>query len=132
MVWEWVAVAGGGAVGALVRFAVTAWAQTHLGASFPWGTLIVNVCGCFLLGALAAFTQLYPSWSPVTARLLGVGFLGALTTFSTFGVETIRAYLEGQPGIAALNVLANLLAGLSAVLLGIGAGRLLARMIGAA
>lgn len=106
-----------GALGAWARFATAVGMNHWLGEGFPWGTLAVNVLGCFCLGCLAHFGEQYLSreWK----LILGVGFLGALTTFSTFGLETVTRWNAGQAWIALTNVFCNLFFGLLAVWLGI-------------
>ena len=107
-----------GACGAMARYGVGLWTHRVLGPHFAFGTLAVNVIGCLLLGILLSVersTQL----AGVPLRLLGaVGFLGAFTTFSTFGFETFRYVQEGAANLAFLNVAANLVLGLGAVWLG--------------
>ena len=105
-------VAFGAAVGAPLRYLVDRFVQSRHDSVFPWGTLTVNVAGSFLLGLLAASVS--GSW----LTLLGTGFCGALTTYSTFGFETVRLVQERAGFYAFLNVLANVLAGLGAALLG--------------
>lgn len=102
----------GGAIGAPVRFLADRWVTTRLPGPFPWGTLAVNVVGSFVLGLLAASA---PQW---LLALGGVGFCGALTTFSTFSFETVRLAEEGRWGAATLNVAAGVV--LSAVALCLG------------
>ncbi len=117
-------VAVGGAFGAVSRYAVSGWALALFGAGFPYGTLAVNVIGCFLLGALmhvGTATELIPE---VWRVGLSIGFLGGLTTFSTFGYETYVGLEEGQWLVPVGNVAANLILGLTAVW----AGMLLARI----
>lgn len=114
-------VALGGALGALARWSVTRSMQAWLGPAFPWGTLAVNVAGCVALayiGTAAARTP--PTWlTPPVRDALAVGFLGALTTFSTFGFDTFRTWERGELGLAAVNVAANLLLGLGGCWLGV-------------
>ncbi len=88
------AVAAGGALGALGRYLVLSWLGHRLGFDFPFGMLAVNVFGSFLAGLLLALTStVWPA--PLELRLfLGLGILGAFTTFSTFAMDT--AYLAGQ------------------------------------
>ena len=113
------AIACGGALGALSRYGVSSWAFHQFGNAFPYGTLIVNVVGCFLLGVLSQVST-HSSPLPYAVRAaLTVGFLGALTTFSTFGYETFAQLEQRQPGMALLNVGANLALGLLTVWLGI-------------
>lgn len=114
------AVAVGGAAGAVTRYCLSAWVHQRLGVSFPFGTLAVNVLGCFLLGVLAQYAHGVQDIPLQLRLLLATGGLGALTTFSTFGYETIVYYHDRGAPVALLNVLANLVLGITAVLLGIG------------
>ena len=117
----WVGFAG--ALGALVRYGVSVAALRWWGAGFPLGTLIVNLVGCFLLGMVTELGVERGMISPELRAVLGTGFLGALTTFSTFGVETFRAAEVGQWGVAAVNVGLNLAGGLALVGCGVWAAR---------
>lgn len=119
--WPTIFVALGGALGALTRYGISlGFAQPERGL-FPWGTLVANLSGCFLVGLLVGSGLLEKNSS---ARLgLGTGYLGALTTLSAFGVETIKQ-LEGHEwSLALANVVANLALGLIAVFLGMVLGR---------
>lgn len=118
MIREIVIVASGGAVGAVARYAIAGLSYRWFSTALPWGTLIVNVIGCFALGALAEYNQIHRLTNQWTLGV-GVGFLGALTTFSTFGHETIRLWEKGQSLHAVGNVAMNLVAGLIAVAVGI-------------
>jgi len=111
-------VAAGAAVGAPLRYLVDRFVQRRTGATFPWGTLTVNVTGSVLLGLLSAWPD------RTVSLLLGVGFCGAFTTYSTFGYETVRLAEEGARPSAALNVAGTLAAGLAAAALGVWLGRL--------
>jgi CrcB protein len=102
----------GGAVGAPARYLTDVLVQRLHGSAFPWGTWTVNVVGSFVLGLVASAA---PSWA---VTLLGTGFCGALTTFSTFGYETVRLAEEGEGATAAANVVGSLTAGLAAAALG--------------
>lgn len=115
------AVALGGALGALTRYGVNLLAL-RLGADlFPWGTWTVNLLGCFLIGVAVPFVA---TSHTDTARLLVVtGFLGAFTTFSTFSLESLTLWTSGRPGLAALNVLGSVGAGLVCVVLGLALAR---------
>ena len=101
-------VAFGGAVGAITRFQITNWFNGWFGNSFPYATLTVNVVGCFIMGLLVAAlntgTLISPHWRP----LIAVGFLGALTTFSTFSFDTLALFTQGFWLRAAMNVILNL------------------------
>ena len=108
----WVAL--GGALGAMARYGAGLMCSGAFGDRFPWGTLLVNVLGCFLLGWLLQSTT-----TSDTAKLaVGAGFLGAFTTFSTFGVQTLQAW-QRSPALAFLNIGTNVLLGLLAAGLGI-------------
>ena len=97
-------VALGGALGSVSRYGVSFWAARWFGAGFPWGTLIVNVVGGFVIGALAARTANdQAAWF-----LFGVGVLGGFTTFSAFSLETVRL-MQAQPVQALLYVGASVL-----------------------
>ena len=115
-----------GALGALARYGVSMWALRWFGSSFPAGTLIVNLVGCFCLGLLAETALGDPGLTARTRTILGTGFLGAFTTFSTFGLETLRAIEAGEWGVAAGSVAFNVVGGVLAVAMGFA----LARQIG--
>lgn len=109
-------VASGGALGAVLRYVFGIFCTQLLGSRFPWGTFVVNVLGCFLLGWLlqAAASS---TVSDATKLALGTGLLGAFTTFSTFSVETIHAW-HRAPAIAVSNVVAGVAVGIMAAAAG--------------
>jgi CrcB protein len=111
-------VALGAAVGAPLRYFVDRFVQARHDSLFPWGTLTVNVVGSFVLGLLVA------SVSGRWLALLGTGFCGALTTYSTFGYETVRLVQERARLYALVNVVVNVVAGLGAAVLGALVGRM--------
>jgi CrcB protein len=115
----------GGAVGAPLRYLTDLLIQARHDTFFPWGTFTVNVAGSLVLGITAASASLgdAPSW---VQTLVGTGFCGALTTFSTFGFETYRLVEDGSWLEAAVNVLASLAAGAVAFLAGWGLVEVLA------
>ncbi|WP_425395479.1 fluoride efflux transporter CrcB [Aeoliella sp.] len=122
------AIAGGGAVGALLRYAVAVLAVHVLGDRFPYGVLIVNVFGCFLIGLLMHEALVEGKWLPVNSHVaVTIGFLGALTTFSTFGYDTLRLIELGRPLAAGANVLANCILGIGACWLGGQVGSIIER-----
>lgn len=121
-------VAGGAAVGAPLRYLTDRAVQARLGTAFPWGTLTVNVAGSLVLGLLAGAT-LDAGGSTAGASdlrlLIGTGFCGALTTYSTLSYETVRLAGQGARLLAAANMVVTVLAGLGAVVLGYAVGRYL-------
>ncbi|ABI39039.1 MULTISPECIES: fluoride efflux transporter CrcB [Shewanella] len=100
-------VALGGSIGAVFRYLISIFMIQVFGSSFPFGTLLVNVLGSFLMGVIYALGQM-SHISPELKALIGVGLLGALTTFSTFSNETLLLMQEGDWLKAALNVVLNL------------------------
>lgn len=102
----------GGAVGAPLRYLTDLFVQSRHDSVFPWGTFSVNVIGSLILGAAAGAVSkgAAPGW---VLTLVGTGFCGALTTFSTFGFETVRLTEEGSLLEAGLNVGASLAVGLA-------------------
>ena len=113
----WIAIAG--ALGAVSRWGISRTGYALFGTGFAWGTLIANVLGCFLLGFLM-YTSLNTDKIPETLRTaLAIGFLGALTTFSTFSYETISYIEDGAWMLAVLNIGANLVIGLGATVAGL-------------
>jgi len=119
----YIAVAGG--LGALGRYSISGLAQRIFGDAFPYGTLVVNILGSFLLGFVmqaSMNTDLFPR----NLRLaVTIGFLGAFTTFSTFSYETLGYIEDGAWLTAGLNILTNVVPGIIAVFLGILLGRTL-------
>ncbi|MFY9268498.1 MAG: fluoride efflux transporter CrcB [Candidatus Manganitrophaceae bacterium] len=115
----------GGFFGAITRYLVDGWIGRRMGGLFPYGTFVINVSGSFVLGLFATtITErfiIHPHWR----LLIAIGFVGAYTTFSTFEYETHKLIEEGSFALALLNLLLSVSAGLIAVRLGI----LLARKI---
>jgi CrcB protein len=102
----------GGAIGAPLRYVADLVVQSFHDTVFPWGTFSVNVAGSLILGGVAgAVSSGAPGW---LLTLVGTGLCGALTTFSTFGFETVRLIEDGARLEAALNSLASVLVGLVA------------------
>ncbi|MFT4008527.1 MAG: fluoride efflux transporter CrcB [Nocardioidaceae bacterium] len=107
----------GGAVGAPVRYLTDVIVRARHDSVFPWGTFAVNVVGSFILGATVSsvVNAGAPTW---VQALIGAGFCGALTTFSTFGFETVRLVEDGHWWKACTNVSASIVAGYAACALG--------------
>jgi CrcB protein len=119
-------VGAGGFAGALLRYLISGYVQQALqSAAFPWGTLVVNVVGCFAIGLLSQLVETHGLLAADTRAMLLPGFLGGFTTFSTFGNETMNLFRDAESPFALANVGANVLLGLGAVW----AGRTLAVLI---
>lgn len=117
----------GGFLGAVCRWGVSGAVQRFTGGTFPAGTLVVNLAGCFVIGALMTLVTEGPFLAPGARVFALTGFLGAFTTFSTFGYETMELMREGAFAGAALNLTVSVVGGLAAVLLGVGAVHWLGR-----
>lgn len=113
-------VAAGAAVGAPARYLVDRAVMSRARGAFPWGTLLVNALGSFLLGLLVVAA------SAQVLLLAGVGFCGALTTFSTFGFETTRLLDGGARGLAGANVVGSVVVCVVAAAAGVAIGGALA------
>lgn len=111
------AIAAGGATGALARYGLSRWLNQSTGAGFPWGTFAANAAGCLLLGF--CFHWLGERGSPALRAGLTVGFIGALTTFSTWCLETRHLADDRQFLTAGANMVLSVVVGLAAVWLGI-------------
>ncbi len=116
--------AAGGAFGSAARYLVSVAALRLFGAHFPWGTLIVNVAGCFLMGLLAGAALYRLDISPEARAFLATGVLGGFTTFSAFALDGFLLY-ERNAGLAAIYVGASVLLSLAALLAGLFIARLL-------
>ena len=108
----------GGAIGAPARYLVDGVVQSRSRGVAPWGTLVINVSGSFVLGVVTG-AVLYHGLGPLPKTALGTGFCGAYTTFSTFSYETVRLLEEGSVATASLNAIASVVIGLAAAALGI-------------
>ena len=122
---RYVMIAIGGAVGSILRYQVAVIVQARVPVGFPYGTFVVNISGCLIMGfATALLTErlvVDPNWR----FLIPIGFIGAYTTFSTFELETFRAVSEGAYAIAAANVIGSFIAGYLALWAGFIAARAL-------
>ena len=115
----------GGGLGALCRYGTTLLAVQIFGSRFPWGTLIVNLSGCFLIGLAFALADRGLNIMNPSARLFFVtGFLGGLTTFSSFAMETVNALRAGAYMVTVANFLFNNVIGGALVFLGLWVGKL--------
>ena len=120
-------VAFGGALGSVSRYLVGTWVQTaSKSIDFPYGTLTVNLIGCFVIGFLSQLAETRGAFAPESRALVFIGVLGGFTTFSSFGNETVNLIRSGDLWLALINVAGNNLLGLVAVFGGVTLARLLA------
>lgn len=117
------AIALGGAAGALMRYWVSTAVYAWLGRGFPWGTLAVNVAGSLAMGVLYILLLERLTTGPEIRALLLVGLLGAFTTFSTFSIETFNLIEQAEVGKALLNVGVSVVACVLAAWAGVILGR---------
>jgi fluoride exporter len=114
----------GGSLGAASRYAVGLWAVRLWGSRFPWGTLTVNLVGCFLIGLIFALADRVRLLTPDLRLFLITGYLGALTTFSSFSLETVNAERAGLILLPLSNILLNNIGGMALTYLGLWVGGL--------
>jgi len=114
----------GGGLGAASRYAIGLLTVRWWGIQFPWGTLTVNLIGCFLIGLLFALADRVRLLSPEMRLLLITGYLGALTTFSTFSLETVNAGRAGLTFLPWVNIALNNVGGLALTFCGMWLGSL--------
>ncbi|HUI05096.1 MAG TPA: fluoride efflux transporter CrcB [Acidimicrobiales bacterium] len=119
----WVGVAG--FCGAVSRYWLDGVVSRATGGSFPWGTWVVNVTGCFVVGLLTTLLTERLMPHPTVRIAVTVGFVGAYTTFSTFAYESVRLGQAGALGIATVNVVSSVAVGFLATWAGITLGRAL-------
>ena len=116
---NWLVVVVGAMIGAPLRYLTDRAVQSRHDSVFPWGTFVVNVAGCLLLGTLTGSAAA----SPDLRLFLGTGLCGALTTYSTFSYETLRLTETGAGLYAVANVVGSLVAGLGAAFAGVAIGQ---------
>ena len=117
-------VGAGGVLGAVARYLVVAWLNGATGgAAFPYGTLAVNAVGCLVIGLVAGLWDGHRPLSAEAQAFLIVGVLGGFTTFSAFGIETVRLLRDGAYVAGAANVALQLGVGLAAVVVGLRIGQ---------
>ena len=124
MGYKWVLVMVGGSLGAASRYGVGLLTARLWGTGFPWGTLVVNLAGCFIIGLLFALADRSRLLTPDVRLLLITGYLGALTTFSSFSLETVNAGRAGLALQSLTNILINNAGGLALTYLGMRLGGL--------
>ncbi len=112
MIQTYLAVMAGGAVGVGLRMFITEWVTQRWGGNFPFGTILVNISGCLIIGLFAGLV----GWAggnssgpaPLIRQVVMIGLLGGYTTFSSFSLQTFELYLNGYPGYALANVFLTL------------------------
>jgi CrcB protein len=119
----WISLAG--AAGCASRYLIGLWAAARFGTTFPYGTLIVNLVGCFLIAFVTAIALGVASFPPTLRLALTTGFLGGFTTYSSFNIETTHLLQEGALGAALVNVGLTTIGGFAAGLAGLALGRLI-------
>ena len=120
------AIALGGALGAVGRYALSSQITHWIGPGFPWGILAVNVAGCFIMGVIAELGALTLNLSPEMRAFLTTGILGGFTTFSAFALDSAVMIERGDWGATVLYVSASVLGSIAALFLGLGVVRGLA------
>ncbi|MFH2039983.1 MAG: fluoride efflux transporter CrcB [Chloroflexota bacterium] len=109
----------GGFTGALLRYGVSGFVQNwSKNISFPYGTLVVNILGCFIIGLFSQLAETRGLFSPETRLFIFIGLLGSFTTYSSFGSETVNLMMDGKNLLSLTNIGLHLLLGLGAVWLG--------------
>lgn len=116
----------GGFLGTIARFGLSGLVHKHFGGYFPYGTLVINILGCLVIGILMYLIEDRSMFGPTARLFLTIGLLGGFTTFSSFGYESVELLRDGDYRSAAFNVGASVVLGLGAVW----AGRALMRIIG--
>jgi CrcB protein len=109
----------GGSFGALSRYAIALITAKYIDSRFPWGTLLANLIGCFLIGIAFGLAERTSLLGPSTRLFFMTGYLGALTTFSTYALETFNSLGSGSSPIAIANFLVNNFGGILFVFAGI-------------
>ena len=112
----------GGCLGSILRFWLGSYIGGKMGARFPYGTLVINITGSFLIGLIFALLTVRTNWSPNWRYLIPIGFIGGYTTFSSFEYETLRMIQDGQIGLGLLYVATSVVIGFVAVWGGMVAG----------
>jgi CrcB protein len=120
---KYVMVGVGGCLGSILRFWLGSYIASRMGTRFPYGTLVINITGSFLIGLVFALLSARTYWNPNLIYLISIGFIGGYTTFSSFEYETFRTIQDGQIGLGILYVALSLFVGFIAVWGGIVAGR---------
>jgi len=109
----------GGFIGAVLRYGLSGYVQyLSRNISFPYGTLAVNLLGCFIIGFISQLVESHGVFHPKTRSFLLIGLLGSFTTFSTFGNESLNLLLDGKNFLSLVNISLHIFAGVGFVWLG--------------
>jgi fluoride exporter len=120
---KYVLVGVGGCFGSVLRFWLGSYIGSRMGTRFPYGTMVINITGSFLIGLVLAVLTAKTLWSPNWRYLIPIGFIGGYTTFSSFEYEALRTIQDGQIGFGLLYVVLSVCFGFLAVWGGVMAGR---------
>lgn len=123
---NYILVSAGAAVGGAFRYGISNYIQRHISVIFPYGTLVVNVVGSFILGIIMFYLNEKELIGSEFRLFLAVGFCGGFTTFSTFSYETINLFRDAEFGLAIFNVFLNVIL----CLIGIYLAYLISKLIG--
>ena len=115
----------GGGIGSVFRYLLAAWIYKVIGADFPYGTLAVNVIGCFVIGVFMTMAEDRFLIGPAFRIFFAVGVLGGFTTFSTFNFETLELLKDGAFALGLLNIGLSIVLGLSAAWIGAMIGKII-------
>lgn len=121
---KFLVIALGGALGALARYWVGSFVGSRMGTRFPWGTFVINISACLIIGFTLTFLSRRVELSPVWRYLIPIGFIGAYSTFSTYEWETLTSLRSGAFALAATYAVGSLILGLAATWLGAVLGEL--------
>ncbi len=119
------AISCGAALGANLRYFISLWAAQHWGLGFPYGTVLINITGSFLIGVILVAVSSRITLSEHWRLLLVTGLLGGFTTFSSYSYESYQLIMQGNWGAAAMNALGSVILGLCAVVAGAAMVRIL-------
>jgi len=119
----WLAIFAGGGIGACLRVAMALAIDLRAGSAFPFGLLAVNALGCFAIGVCATLADERAAFGPIARAFAIAGVLGGFTTFSSFGLDTLRLALDGRSALAVANAFGSLAAALAGVAAGVAAAR---------
>lgn len=108
---SYLVIMAGGALGVGSRMAISLWIANHFGETFPWGTFVVNVLGCFIIGLFSGLTGPDATFltSPLVRQTVTIGFLGGFTTYSSFSLQTVSLLMDGEFLYSAANIILTLL-----------------------